>query len=77
MSVRAENGFVPEVGYDHKEIETTFLGLSLSSDSSVITTYGRGGNNVSFVNINYTIQPKPFLAHFKEIPAKKILDNVR
>ncbi|XP_065906201.1 broad substrate specificity ATP-binding cassette transporter ABCG2-like isoform X2 [Dysidea avara] len=35
-----------------------------------------GDNNVSFVNINYTIQPKPFLSHFKTIPTKKILDNV-
>ena len=77
MSFRSENGFLPEVGYDDKKIETTFRGLSLSSDSSIITTYGRGGNNLSFVNISYTIQPKPFLAHFKEIPAKKILDNVR
>ncbi|XP_065906239.1 broad substrate specificity ATP-binding cassette transporter ABCG2-like [Dysidea avara] len=76
MSFRSENGFLPEVGYDDKKIETTFRGLSLSSDSSIITTYGRGGNNLSFVNISYTIQPKPFLAHFKEIPAKKILDNV-
>ena len=36
-----------------------------------------GDNNVSFVNINYTIQPKPFLSHFKTIPTKKILNNVR
>ncbi|XP_065906203.1 broad substrate specificity ATP-binding cassette transporter ABCG2-like [Dysidea avara] len=35
-----------------------------------------GDNNVSFVNINYTIQPKPFLSHFKTIPTKKILNNV-
>jgi len=35
------------------------------------------GNNVSFVNITYTVQHKSFLAYFKKTPAKKILDNVR
>jgi len=74
MPNQAENDFV---GNDVKKVETTSLESALSSDSSTSTTSGRGGNNVSFVNITYTIQPKPFLARFKPIPAKKILDNVR
>ena len=56
--------------------ETTSLLKDVSSDS--YNTVGiRSGNNVSFVNINYTIQPKSFLARFKEIPPKIILENVR
>ena len=35
------------------------------------------GNNVSFVNISYTIQPKKFASLFVQNPPKKILDNVR
>ncbi|XP_065906213.1 broad substrate specificity ATP-binding cassette transporter ABCG2-like isoform X1 [Dysidea avara] len=55
--------------------ETTSLLKDVSSDS--YNTVGiRSGNNVSFVNINYTIQPKSFLARFKEIPPKIILENV-
>ena len=58
--------------------ETTSLLKDVSSDSSTYNTVGiRSGNNVSFVNINYTIQPKSFLARFKEIPPKIILENVR
>ena len=34
-------------------------------------------NNVSFVNITYTIQPEPIKSLFKKIPPKKILDDVR
>ena len=74
MSNQAENDFV---GNGHKKVEITSLESVLSSGSSTNTTSGRGDNDVSFVNITYTIQPKPFLARFKQIPAKKILDNVR
>ncbi|XP_065906205.1 broad substrate specificity ATP-binding cassette transporter ABCG2-like isoform X2 [Dysidea avara] len=79
MSSQAESVSVTVVVSDgdaNKKVETTFVGTGLSSHSSANTTSGSGENNVSFVNINYTIQPKPFLARFKEIPAKKILDNV-
>jgi len=73
MSAQAENVSVTVAGGSEK-VEATFLGTGLSSDSSA---GAHSNNNVSFVNINYTIQPKPFLARFKEIPSKKILDNVR
>ena len=36
-----------------------------------------GGNNVSFVNITYSIQPKSFPSLFVQNPTKKILDNIR
>ena len=80
MSTEAEIASVIVMGSNGdgaKKAEMTNVGTGLSSDSSANTTSGSGENNVSFVNINYTIQPKPFLARFKEIPAKKILVNVR
>jgi len=56
---------------DDGKKETSILG----SDSS--STDGLPWNSVSFVNITYDIQPKSFLARFKEVPAKRILNNVR
>jgi len=73
MSIRSQTVCVTVIKDDGKK-ETTFLGSDLSPTN---TTSGGSIKNVSFINITYTIQPKPFLAHFKEIPAKKILNNVR
>ena len=49
--------------------------VGIDSDSSNISA--TDGNNVSFINITYTIQPHPFRSLFKKIPSKKILDDVR
>ena len=46
--------------------------LSAASDSS-----STDENNVSFINITYTIQPHSFISLFKKFPPKKILDDVR
>ena len=75
MSSQAESVSVTVVESGGDKDKTTFVGMGLSSDSS--TNITSGGNNVSFVNITYTIQPNPLLARLKEIPAKKILINVR
>jgi len=46
-----------------------------TQNGSIIT----GSNNVSFIDINYTIQPKQFLSCVRKTPKppKKILQNVR
>ena len=56
--------------------ETTSLLQDLPTQLSTYNTVA-SGSNVSFINISYIIQPKPFLAHFRKIPPKIILENVR
>jgi len=62
-----------------KEYDENGLTTSLLRDVSAgFSTYDTVDNcNVSFINISYIKQPKPFLAHFKKIPPKIILENVR
>jgi len=78
MSIQAEtvHVVVSEIINDCKKVEMTTLRASSSSHSST-SVASLHGNNVSFVNITYTIQPKPFMARFKKIPTKKILNDVR
>ena len=46
----------------------------VTSNSSNINIATADGNNVSFVNITYTIQPQSLI---KKLPPKTILDDVR
>ena len=50
---------------------------AVNSDSSNLPTGAANGNNVSFVNITYAIQPHSIKSRFTKIPLKKILDDVR
>ena len=72
MSEGTQNAFTVTVLPDSSAAQ---LKTSIASDSSNISA--TDGNNVSFVNITYTIQPHPFRSRFKELPSKKILDDVR
>ena len=65
-----------ESGEDDMSAETTSLLKNFSSELSSYNTVG-DTNNVSFVNITYTIQPKPTLCFQKPLPPKIILDNIR
>ena len=47
----------------------------ITSNSSNIPT--ANGNNVSFVKITYTIQPRSIRSLIKKLPPKTILDDVR
>ena len=47
----------------------------VTSDSSNIPT--ADGNNVSFVNITYTIQPKSIAYPIRKLPPTTILNDVR
>ena len=49
---------------------------AINSDSSNLPA-AAAGNNVSFVNITYAIQPHSIKSLFKKFPPKKILDDVR
>ena len=55
------------------EMVEKFSSVNLTSYS----TPNFDGNNVSFVNITYTVQRNSFLACFKKTAVQKILDNVR
>ena len=48
------------------------------SDGAVVSDGSvTNGNNVSFVNLTYTVQEHPFKSLFKKIPRKAVLDDVR
>ena len=48
------------------------------SDGAVVSDGSvTNGNNVSFVNLTYTVQEYPFKSLFKKIPRKAVLDDVR
>ena len=51
-------------------------GVAVTADPSNLFATN-GGNNVSFVNISYTIQPRTFASLIVQNPPKKILDNIR
>lgn len=74
MAEDVQNVFtVTALPTDASASETKVLsGATALSDSSSFVP--ADGDNVSFVNITYTIQPKSF---FKKAPPKKILNDVR
>ncbi|XP_065906246.1 broad substrate specificity ATP-binding cassette transporter ABCG2-like isoform X2 [Dysidea avara] len=74
MSETKSNSAIPEL--DHAEDQPDRVKKFSSVDLTSYSTPNFDGNSVSFVNISYTVQPNSFLAYFKKIPEKKILDNV-
>ena len=77
MSEDAQNAFTVTVlppAYSPPAMELKDVGSfgdAFASDSST------NDNNVSFINITYTIPPHPLKTLFKHTPPKKILDDVR
>ena len=75
MSETESNSAITEL--DHAEDQPDRVKKFSLVDLTSYSTPNFDGNSVSFVNISYTVQPNSFLAYFKKIPVKKILDNVR
>lgn len=79
MSEQAENvalTVIPaNITADSKVVTVDVTGSDHNSSSNVVASEG---NNVSFLNISYTMQPQSIKSLFKKrVPPKKILDDVR
>ena len=61
----------------HLTDQKPFTENGVTSADHDSTTYNFDGNNVSFVNVTYTIQPRSIRSLCKKFPSKIILDNVR
>lgn len=77
MSEDAQNAFTVTVLPPAYSPPATELKDVSSSGGAFASDSSTEDNNVSFINITYTIPPHPLKTLFKHTPPKKILDDVR
>ena len=78
MSEDAQNAFTVTVLPPAYSPPATELKDVSSSGGAFTSDSSTNDNNVSFINITYTIPPHPLKTLFKkQTPPKKILDDVR
>lgn len=78
MSEDAQNSFTVTVAPAYTPAAAELKDVSGDAVTSDSSNFYTNDNNVSFINITYTIPPHPLKALFnKKIPPKKILDDVR
>jgi len=73
--VSANQGFLADHGFSAELKAVSEFEGGVTSNSSNIPT--ADDNNVSFVNITYTIQPHSIRSLIKKLPSKTILNGVR
>ena len=78
MSEDALNSFTVTVAPAHAPAATKLKDVSGDAVTSDSSNFSTNDNNVSFINITYTIPLHPLKTLFKpDTPPKKILDDVR